>query len=148
MSDKIDNIKKEVWANFKDFQCVFLATVEGNQPRVRPVTLIYFDKRFWIMTNTGSAKVKQIQKNPKIELCLFLERKKGGNSYIRIIGMARLIRDKTTKARIARHCDFFSRHWKSVDDPDYTLIEICPKEVEYLRAGEFFVRKFKVSKNG
>jgi hypothetical protein len=60
MADKSD-YKEEVWSRFKDFQHVFLATTEGDQPRVRPVTLIYFDKRFWITTGTSNAKVKQIR---------------------------------------------------------------------------------------
>lgn len=72
MPEKINELKEEVWRHFKDFQYVFLATVEGNQSRVRPVTLIYFDKRFWITTDTESAKVKQIQGDPNIEfVCIF-----------------------------------------------------------------------------
>ncbi len=43
ITKKARTIKEEVWAHFKDFQYVFLATAEGNQPRVRPVTLIYFE---------------------------------------------------------------------------------------------------------
>ena len=143
MPEKIDELKEEVWTHFKDFQYVFLATAEGNQPKVRPVTLIYFDKRFWITTDTGSAKVKQIQGNPNIEFCLYLQ-KEGKEGYIRACGMAEIIKDRKTKVKIAHHCDFFSRHWKSVDDPDYALIEICPKEIEYIRPGEFQTQKFKL----
>jgi len=65
MTDALDEIE-EAWSHFKDFQHVSLATIESDQPRVRPVTLIYFDKRFWITTDSWSAKVKQIQKNEKI----------------------------------------------------------------------------------
>jgi general stress protein 26 len=143
MAKKIDDIKKEVWKHFKDFQCVFLATAERNQPRVRPVTLIYFNKKFWITTNTGSARVKQIIKNPKIELCLFLQ-KKSIDYYVRVAGIAKVIKKIETKEKIARHCDFFKRYFKSVNDPDYTLIEICPKEVEYLKPGKYFVQQFKI----
>jgi general stress protein 26 len=45
---------------------------------------------------------------------------------------------------MARHCDFFSEHWESVDDPNYTLLEVCPTEVEYLRPGEITARKFRL----
>lgn len=131
MTDRFDDIK-EAWSRFKDFQHVFLATMEGEQPRVRPVTLIQFNKRFWITTGTRSAKVKQIQKNPKVEFCL-LFKERDRNCCIRVAGLAKIIKDKETKAMIAGHCDFFSEHWKSVDDPSYTLLEICPAEIEYVR---------------
>ncbi|MCK4432353.1 MAG: pyridoxamine 5'-phosphate oxidase family protein [Methanomicrobia archaeon] len=137
------DIKEEVWTLFKDFQHVFLATVEDDQPRVRPVTLIYFDKKFWITTGTEDAKIKQIQKNPKIELCLYLQ-EGDKECYVRVAGMAKIIKDRETKETIARHCDFFSKHWEDVDDPNYTLIEIRPIEVEYLGPGEFLAQRFKL----
>ncbi|MEW6069606.1 MAG: pyridoxamine 5'-phosphate oxidase family protein [Candidatus Thermoplasmatota archaeon] len=106
MPEKIDELKEEVWTHFRDFQYVFLATAEGNQPRVRPVTLIYFNKRFWITTDTGSAKVEQIQGNSNTEFCLYLQ-KAGKDCYVRAAGIAKVIKDRATKARIAEHCDFF-----------------------------------------
>lgn len=134
---------EEVWSRFKDFQHVFLATTEDDQPRVRPVTLIYFDKRFWITTGTNNAKVKQILRNPKVELCLLL--KEGDRDfYVRVAGLAKIVEDEETKAKIARHCDFFSEHWESVDDPNYTLLEIHPDEIEYLRPNEMTARKIRL----
>jgi len=109
-----------------------LATIEGDQPRVRPVTLIYFNNRFWITTGTKSAKVKQIQRNSKVEFCL-LFKEKDRDRCIRVAGLAKIIRDKETKGKIARHFDSFSKHWESVDDPNYTLLEMCPAEIEYVR---------------
>ena len=65
MNNKHEKIKEEVLNHFKDYQIVYLATAEENQPRVRPVTLLYLDKKFWITTGTDNAKVKQIRTNPK-----------------------------------------------------------------------------------
>ena len=122
---------EEVWSRFKDFQHVFLATMEGDQPRVRPVTLINFDGKFWVTTDTWSEKVEQIQKNPKVEFSFVF--KKGDKDYcIRVTGLAKIIKDKLVKAKLARHCDFFSKHWKSIDDPNYTLLEIFPSEATYV----------------
>jgi len=131
MAGKLNEIE-EAWSRFKDFQHVFLATVEGDRPRVRPVTLISFDKRFWVTTDTRSAKVKQIRRNPKVEFSL-LFKEEDKDCCLRVAGLAKIIEDKEIKAKIARHCDFFSRHWESVDDPNYTLLEICPVEIEYVR---------------
>jgi len=131
MADKFDKVK-EAWSRFKDCQNVCLATMKGNKPRVRPVTLIYFNKRFWIATGTTSAKVKQIQRNPKVEFCL-LFKEDDRNCCIRVAGLAKIIRNKETKAKIAKHFDSFSKHWESVDDPNYTLLKIHPTEIKYVR---------------
>jgi general stress protein 26 len=122
---------EEVRSQFKDFQHIFLATMEGDQPRVRPVTLINFDGKFWVTTDTWSEKVKQIQKNPKVEFS-FVFKKGDRDCCIRVTGLAKIIKDKLVKAKLARHCDFFSKHWESVDDPNYTLLEILPSEATYV----------------
>jgi general stress protein 26 len=137
------DVKKEALSIFKDYQTVFLATVQGNKPLVRPVTLVCIDQKFWVITGTTTAKVKQIQKNPKIEFCLYLP-KKGGNGYLRLAGKAEIVKDKKSKTNIAKHCNFFHEYWKSADDPNYALIKIHPAEIEYLKQGDFQARRIKL----
>jgi general stress protein 26 len=122
---------KDIWNHFKDFQHVCLATVDDDQPRVRPVTLVHFDGKFWITTDTESAKINQIHVNPRVEFCLLFQ-EGDMDCCIRVGGLAKIIKDKATRAKIAKHCAFFSEHWKSVDDPSFTLLEICPSEIEYV----------------
>jgi uncharacterized pyridoxamine 5'-phosphate oxidase family protein len=50
MSAEFKKFKAEVWKYFENSQYVFLATEEEEQPRVRPVTLVNFDQRFWVLT--------------------------------------------------------------------------------------------------
>jgi len=143
MAEKFKEFKKEILRHLKGSPHIFLATEEDDQPRVRPVTCINYEERFWVLTGTGNAKVKQIQKNPKMEFCLLFE-ERGNHGYVRAAGFAKIIKDRETKIRVAKHCDFFSEHWKSPDDPDYTLLELNLNEIEYLRPNEFRVRKFKL----
>jgi general stress protein 26 len=143
MSHEFKDFKAEIWRRFKDYPHIFLATRENDQPRIRPVTLVNFDQRFWVLTGTHSAKVRQIRENPKMEFCLLFE--EGENhGYIRAAGSAKIISDRETKVNVAKHCDFFSEHWESLDDPNYTLLELKPDEIEYLRPKENAVRKFKL----
>lgn len=52
----------------------YLATVENNQPRVRPFwTINIFDNKLYIQTWKSKKVSQQIQKNPKVELCWFFE---------------------------------------------------------------------------
>lgn len=143
MAEEFKDFKAEIWGHFKDYQHVFLATDEGGQPRVRPVTLVNFDQRFWVLTGANNAKVRQIRKNPKTEFCLLFE-EGGHHGYIRAAGFAKNITDRETKVKVAKHCDFFSEHWKSPDDPNYTLLELKLNEIEYLRPNEIVARKFKL----
>jgi pyridoxamine 5'-phosphate oxidase len=47
----------------------YLATVEGDQPRVRCLGMWYADKDgFWFQGQTVKAFYKQLQKNPKVEI--------------------------------------------------------------------------------
>jgi len=143
LSGKSKDLKAEIWRRFKDYQHIFLATEESDQPRVRPVTLVNFDQRLWILTGTNNAKVKQIRKNPKIEFCLLFE-ERGHQGYIRAAGFTKIISDKETKFKLAKHCDFFNEHWKSPDDPDYTLLELKLDEIEYLGPNENTATKVKL----
>jgi len=143
MAEKFKDLKAEIWRHFKDFQHIFLATEEETQPRVRPVTLVRFAERLWVLTGTNNAKSKQIRKNPKIEFCLLFEEGEH-HGYIRAAGFAKIIKDKETRAKVAQHCDFFFEHWENPDDPDYTLLELELNEIEYLRPNESMARKFKL----
>ena len=139
----LKDIKAEIWTHFKVSPHIFLATEENDQPRVRPVTLVNFNQRFWVLTGTSNAKVKQIRKNPKIEFCLLLE-KGGHRGYLRAAGFAEIVKDRETRVKIAKQCDFFDEHWKSPDDQNYTLLELKLDEIEYLRPNEVIAKKFKL----
>ena len=48
----------------------YLATVEGDQPRVRPFgTVDIFEDKLYIQTGKSKKVSAQIQANPKVELC-------------------------------------------------------------------------------
>ena len=61
----------------------YLATVEGDQPRVRPFgTALLYEGKLYIQTGKIKAVSKQIQINPKVELCAFKD-----GSWIRLSGI-------------------------------------------------------------
>ena len=67
--------------------CYFLATVDGDQPRVRPFgTVDIFEGRLYIQTGKVKDVSKQLQKNPKAEICAF-----ANGTWVRVAG--ELIRD-------------------------------------------------------
>uniref|UniRef100_UPI004056BAEE pyridoxamine 5'-phosphate oxidase family protein n=1 Tax=Acetatifactor sp. TaxID=1872090 RepID=UPI004056BAEE len=60
---------KEVYEFLKSCGVYYLATVEGNQPRVRPFgTVDLFDNKLYIQTGKVKAVAQQMKDNPKVEI--------------------------------------------------------------------------------
>ena len=84
---------KEVYDFLKECQTYYLATVDGNEPKVRPFgTVNIFEDKLYIQTGKGKNVSKQIEKNNNVELCGF---NKG--QWIRVSG--KLIRDERVEAK-------------------------------------------------
>ena len=63
---------QEVYDFLKAAGTYYLATAEGDQPRVRPFgTVDLFEGKLYIQTGKRKAVSQQIQANPKAELCAF-----------------------------------------------------------------------------
>ena len=61
---------QEVLKFFRENPTFYLATVEGDQPRVRPFGAVAeFEGRLYLTTGNGKKVYAQLLKNPKIELC-------------------------------------------------------------------------------
>jgi len=61
---------EEVKNFIKECGAYFLATVDGDQPHVRPFgTIEIFEGKLYIQTGTFKPVSKQIHINPKVELC-------------------------------------------------------------------------------
>lgn len=77
----------------KDAGVYYLATVEGDQPRVRPFgTAHIFDGKLYIQTGKVKPVSKQLAENPKAEICAF-----HGGKWVRIAG--ELVEDDRVEAR-------------------------------------------------
>lgn len=71
----------------------YLATVEGDQPRVRPFgTAHIFESRLYIQTGKVKEVSRQLLTNPKAEICAFMKGK-----WIRVAG--ELVEDDRIEAR-------------------------------------------------
>ncbi len=63
---------KKVYDFLKEAEVYYLATVEGDQPRVRPFgTVNIFEDKLYIQTGKVKPVSKQIGENPKVEICAF-----------------------------------------------------------------------------
>lgn len=84
---------KRVCEFLKNAEVYYLATVEGDQPRVRPFgTINEFEGKLYIQTGKKKPTSKQIAANPKAELCAFKD-----GEWIRV--SCELVEDDSFEAR-------------------------------------------------
>lgn len=83
----------EVYEFLKKCGTYYLATVEGDQPRVRPFgTIDMFEGRLYIQTGKVKNVSRQLAENPKAELCAFADGK-----WVRVNG--KLVNDDRIEAK-------------------------------------------------
>jgi general stress protein 26 len=109
-----------------------LATCDGDQPQVRPVSpIVEDDMSIWVATRAGSRKVKQIRGNSKVSLA-FVELPRGRKAAT-VIGRAVIIDDPAEKKRIWHAADYdLSVHFP--DGPkssDFALLKIEVDKIEW-----------------
>ena len=84
---------QRVYEFLKQAGTYYLATEEGNQPRVRPFGTVHlFEGRLYLQTGKGKSVARQIAQNPRVELCAMK-----GDEWIRVAGT--LVRDDRTEAQ-------------------------------------------------
>ena len=77
-------IMKEVYDFLKKCDTYYLATVDGDQARVRPFgTVDIFDGALTIQTGKVKDVSRQIHSNPKVEICAF-----DGSTWLRLAAVA------------------------------------------------------------
>ena len=77
----------------KDAGVYYLATMEGDQPRVRPFGTIHmFEGKLYIQTGKVKPTSRQLAANPKAELCAF-----HNGAWIRVAG--ELVEDDRIEAK-------------------------------------------------
>ena len=85
----------KVYQFLNDAGTYYLATAEGDQPRVRPFgTVLLSGGKLYIQTGKVKDVSKQIAANPKVEVCAFMNGK-----WLRIAG--ELVNDDDHEVKVA-----------------------------------------------
>ena len=86
---------ERVCAFLDEAQVYYLATAEGDQPRVRPFgTALVYEDKLYIQTGKVKPVSKQLAANPKAELCAF-----HNGQWLRVSG--KLLNDDRREAKVA-----------------------------------------------
>ncbi len=112
-----------VYNFIKEAKVYFIATVDGDQPRVRPFGTIHiFEGRLYIQTGRKKLVSKQLARNGKVELCAYLPEKK---CWLRLSGT--LVDDDRREAKAAMLDAYPSlKRMYSPDDPNTQVLYFAP----------------------
>lgn len=85
---------EEVYRYLKENPVFYLATVDGDQPRVRPFGAVaIYEEKLYLQTGNVKKVFAQMQKNPKVEICTMGK----DNTWLRLTATA--VRDDRMDAR-------------------------------------------------
>ena len=101
--------EKEIYALMNANPVFHLATVEGDQPRVRGMLLFRADENGLIFYTASTKDVyTQIMNNPKVEMCF-----SGNGTQVRVTGVLENVTDDELKEEVFNHPSRkFLQAWK------------------------------------
>jgi general stress protein 26 len=115
----------------------YLATSDGTQPFVRPVSpIVEDDMKVWLTTFSTSRKMGQIRQNPRICLA-FVEQPQGDNAAV-IFGEAQIVADLEKKRKVWQLARFdLSQHFPDgPESREFCLLRIVPNKIEWRESWE------------
>ena len=107
-----------------------LASIDGDQPRLRPVSPVRTDGFVVYVANLKMYhKTVEIAANPKVELC-YLDDK---HDQVRITGIAEVVSDRAVLQEIWDANPLLRQYLGSLDNPMLIVYRIVPHQVRFMR---------------
>jgi general stress protein 26 len=107
-----------------------LASIDGDQPRVRPVSPVRTDGFTVYVANLRSYhKTAEIAANPNVELCYLDDH----HDQVRITGEAEVVTDRAILQSIWDANPLLRNYLGSIDNPELLVYRITPRQVRYMK---------------
>jgi general stress protein 26 len=108
----------------------YLATMDGDQPRLRPVSPVRTDGFTVYVANLRRyAKTAEIAANPKVELCYLDDH----HDQVRITGVAETLTDRPLLQEIWDSNPLLRQYLGTIDNPELIVYRINPTRVRFMR---------------
>jgi general stress protein 26 len=125
-----EDVPQIATALVKKVRFPMLATTDGGQPRVRPVSPVRTDGFTVYVANLKSyAKTADIEKNAKVELCYLDE----DHNQVRITGEAVVVTDRKLMEEIWNANRLLQHYLGSIDNPELIVYKIIPNKVRFMQ---------------
>lgn len=108
----------------------YLATIDGDQPRLRPVSPVRTEGFTVYVANLRQYhKTVEIEANPKVELCYLDE----SHDQVRITGIAEVVTDRPLLQEIWNDNPLLRQYLGSIDNPELIVYCIRPNRVRFMK---------------
>ncbi len=107
-----------------------LATSDGDQPRLRPVSPVRTEGFTVYIANLRTyGKTREIAANSNVELCYLDEH----HDQVRITGSAEIVTDRPMLESIWEGNPLLRSYLGSIDNPELIIYRVIPKRVRFMR---------------
>jgi general stress protein 26 len=114
----------------RDAKFPMFASMDGDQPRVRPVSPVRNDGfTIFVASLRSSHKTGEVEANQKVELCYMAE----GHDQVRITGMCERVTDRAVLQDIWDTNPLLRAFLRSIDNPEFILYKVVPDRVRFMR---------------
>lgn len=124
-------------ATMKAAKFPMLATIDGDQPRLRPVSPVRTEGFTVFVANLRRyGKTAEIAANPKVELCYTDDE----HNQVRLTAVAEVLEDAELLAEIWAGNPLLRAYLRTPDNPELIIYHLKPNRVRYMRewALEYF----------
>jgi general stress protein 26 len=124
------DVRAVALALVRDEKFPMLASLDGEQPCVRPVSPVRTDGfTVYVASLRSSHKTAEIERNARIELCYMSE----GHDQVRITGIAERVTDRAVLEDIWNTNPLLRAYLGSIDNPEFILYRVVPHRVRFMR---------------
>jgi|SRR5688572_27353300 len=124
-----ENVPQLAAALVKKVRFPQLATIEGNQPRVMPVSPVRTDGfTVYIANLKRYGKTRDIEINPLVELCYIDEE----HNQVRIAGRVEVVKDRVLLQEIWNSNRLLQHYLGSIDNPELIVYKIIPTQIRFM----------------
>jgi general stress protein 26 len=126
----VENVRELALSIVREVKFPILASIDGDQPRVRPVSPVRTtDFTAFVASFRSSHKTGEIERNAKVELCYMSDK----HDQVRITGIAKVVTDRDVIQSIWNANPLLRSYLVTMDNPELVLYEVVPTHVRFMR---------------
>ena len=124
------DLRELALATMREAKFPVLASMDGEQPRARPVSPVKTDGfTVYVASLRSSHKTGELEQNAKVELCYMSD----AHDQVRITGVAELVTDRAVRHGIWDTNPLLRSYLGTVDNPEFVLYRVVPLQVRFMR---------------